>query len=100
MPATAARRQLFNSCVPLLRNQSGRAGYSLGMTRETRDDVAVNAGAATDQHITGHDESGTFLTDQPPTSATPATGSSNAGINKLRGNQAEDQPGDNDDRQG
>jgi hypothetical protein len=75
-------------------------GYYPGMTTEPRDDVAVDAGAGTDQHITGSDETGTFLTDQPPTAETPATGSSNAGINKHRGNRAEDQPGDNDDRQG
>jgi len=96
MPAPTGCRQLFNARG----NQSGRAGYYPAMTRESRDDVVANAGSETDQHITGHDEGGTFITDQPPTASTPATGSSNAGINKLRGNQAEDQPGDHDDRQG
>jgi hypothetical protein len=46
-------------------------------------------GASTDQHITGNDEEETFLTDQPPTSKTPANGSSNAGVNKSRANQQE-----------
>ncbi|WP_433361872.1 hypothetical protein ACQPZX_29300 [Actinoplanes sp. CA-142083] len=46
-------------------------------------------GASTDQHITGREEEETFLTDEPPTSKTPASGSSNAGINKLHANQEE-----------
>ncbi|MFC7272636.1 hypothetical protein ACFQS1_01465 [Paractinoplanes rhizophilus] len=46
-------------------------------------------GASTDQHITGREEEETFLTDEPPTATTPASGSSNAGINKLRANQQE-----------
>jgi hypothetical protein len=44
-------------------------------------------GAGTDQHITGGGEEGTFQTDQPPTSDTPASGSSNSGINKLHANR-------------
>ena len=39
--------------------------------------------------ITGREEEETFLTDDPPTSKTPAHGSSNAGINKLHANQDE-----------
>ena len=49
-------------------------------------------GASTDQHITGRDEEETFLTDEPPTSRTPANGSSNAGVNKLRANREEPEP--------
>ena len=39
----------------------------------------------TDQHITGTPETGTFLTDQPPTADTPADGSTNAGLNAAGG---------------
>jgi hypothetical protein len=61
------------------------------MTRETeRDAKPENAGASTDQHITGEEESGDFIVDQPPTSTTPAHGSSNKGINDLRANRATD----------
>lgn len=42
---------------------------------------ARNAGASTDQHVSGTAETGTFTTDQAPTGDTPAHGSSNAGIN-------------------
>ncbi|GAA0511309.1 hypothetical protein Ade02nite_45170 [Paractinoplanes deccanensis] len=45
------------------------------------------AGGSTDQHVTGVEETGDFLTDQPPTDSTPATGSSNAGINETRANR-------------
>jgi hypothetical protein len=45
------------------------------------------AGAATDQHITGHDEDGSFITDEAPTDKTPSHGSSNLGINKRRANR-------------
>ncbi|MCU7730469.1 hypothetical protein ODJ79_42695 [Actinoplanes sp. KI2] len=44
------------------------------------------AGGSTDQHISGLEEEGTFLTDEPPT-FTPANGSSNRGINKLHANR-------------
>ena len=44
----------------------------------TSDEQTVQ-GASTDQHITGAEEEGTFLTDEPPTSKTPANGSSNIG---------------------
>jgi len=46
-------------------------------------------GASTEQHISGLDEEGTFLTDEPPTSKTPANGSSNAGINQRKANRQE-----------
>jgi hypothetical protein len=46
-------------------------------------------GASTDQHISGIEEEGTFITDEPPTSTTPANGSSNAGINELKANRQE-----------
>ncbi|MBB4742641.1 hypothetical protein BJY16_006100 [Actinoplanes octamycinicus] len=45
------------------------------------------AGASTDQHTSGHREQGTFQTDEPPTSATPADGSTNAGINQHHANR-------------
>jgi hypothetical protein len=45
------------------------------------------AGASTDQQVSGLEEEGTFLTDEPPTSKTPANGSSNQGINKLHANR-------------
>ena len=52
----------------------------------TTDEPTVSGGS-TDQHVTGADEEGTFLTDEPPTSKTPANGSSNRGINKLHANR-------------
>lgn len=52
----------------------------------TTDEPFVS-GASTDQHITGPDEEGTFTTDKPPTSHTPASGSSNRGINELNANR-------------
>jgi len=62
------------------------------MTRETdRDAKSENAGAGTDQHITGVEETGDFIVDQPPTSSTPAHGSSNKGINDLKANRPPDE---------
>jgi hypothetical protein len=59
------------------------------MTSENqRDDVTETAGASTDQHITGKPETGQSIVDQPPTSTTPADGSSNKGINATRANRA------------
>jgi hypothetical protein len=46
-------------------------------------------GGSTDQHITGSEETGTFLTDEAPTADTPAHGSSNAGINATGANRPE-----------
>jgi hypothetical protein len=61
------------------------------MTRETeRDAKPENAGSSTDQYITGVKEEGDFIVDQPPTSSTPAHGSSNKGINDLKANRATD----------
>jgi hypothetical protein len=58
------------------------------MTSEPRpDDVTETAGASTDQHVTGTGEEGEFLTDRPPTSKTPANGSSNKGINTTEANK-------------
>ena len=56
------------------------------MRHRTRDDITEVAGGDTDQHITGHDEDGTFQTDLPP-GTTPANGSSNAGINSTHANR-------------
>ncbi|GAB2576366.1 hypothetical protein Aab01nite_13150 [Paractinoplanes abujensis] len=52
-----------------------------------------NAGPSTDQHITGAPETDPFPTDNPPGSATPATGSSNKGVNATRANRGEDEAG-------
>jgi hypothetical protein len=51
------------------------------------DEVVVDAGNSTDQHITGDGETGTFITDEEPTAGTPSHGSSNAGINEAGGNR-------------
>ncbi len=53
------------------------------------DDVTVNAGSETDQHVTGSPETGTFITDEAPTADTPAHGSSNAVFNAARGNRVD-----------
>ncbi|MCY1144984.1 hypothetical protein OWR29_43895 [Actinoplanes sp. Pm04-4] len=45
-----------------------------------------NAGASTDQAVTGSGETDEFTTDRPPTADTPASGSSNKGINERRAN--------------
>ena len=58
------------------------------MTSEnSRDDATVAAGPSTDQHITGSEETGRSIVDEPPTSATPADGSSNKGINDTKANR-------------
>jgi hypothetical protein len=51
------------------------------------DNEQTVSGGSTDQHVSGLEEEGTFLTDEPPTSKTPSNGSSNRGINKLRANR-------------
>jgi hypothetical protein len=51
------------------------------------DSEKTSAGPSTDQHITGRDEEGEFTTDKPPTSSTPADGSTNAGINQTKANR-------------
>ena len=61
-------------------------------TNEKTVDEETVAGGSTDQHITGAGEQGTFLTDEPPTSKTPANGSSNQGINELKANRQEPEP--------
>lgn len=47
------------------------------------------SGASTDQHVDGLEETGTFVTDEPPRGDVPAHGSSNAGINATQANRAE-----------
>jgi hypothetical protein len=59
------------------------------MTSENDRDDRTDAGPSTDQHITGGEETGQSIVDQPPTSATPAHGSSNKGINETKANRAE-----------
>ncbi|MBM2619857.1 hypothetical protein JIG36_30535 [Actinoplanes sp. LDG1-06] len=51
-----------------------------------------NAGASTDQHVTGSPETDEFPTDRPPSATTPASGSSNKGINERRANLDEGEP--------
>jgi hypothetical protein len=51
------------------------------------DEILADAGASTDQHVTGGPETGTFITDQEPTADTPADGSTNAGINATKANR-------------
>nr|WP_296073497.1 hypothetical protein [uncultured Actinoplanes sp.] len=48
-----------------------------------------NLGSSTEQHITGSEEDGSFITDEPPTATTPAHGSSNSGVNERRANRQE-----------
>jgi hypothetical protein len=50
-----------------------------------KDDFPAGAGSSTEQHVTGAEETGTFITDQAPTADTPADGSTNAGINAAEG---------------
>jgi hypothetical protein len=57
-------------------------------------DTTGTMGASTEGHITGSDETGTFITDQPPTSETPANGSSNRGINTTGANRGSFTPSD------
>ncbi len=54
-----------------------------------RDDATVDSGSSTDQHVTGHPETGTFTVDEPPTGGTPAHGSSNKVFNEADGNNAD-----------
>ncbi len=51
------------------------------------EQFAAEAGSSTDQHVTGAEETGTFLTDQAPTGNTPAHGSSNEIFNEAGGNR-------------
>jgi hypothetical protein len=48
-----------------------------------------NAGASTDQHVTGAPETGEFQTDKEPRGDTPADGSTNSGINATKANRQE-----------
>jgi hypothetical protein len=57
-------------------------------TENSRDEVTESAGSSTDQHVTGSEETGTFIVDQPPVPTTPADGSSNKGINDTKANRA------------
>ncbi|MEU4422498.1 hypothetical protein AB0F81_17860 [Actinoplanes sp. NPDC024001] len=46
-----------------------------------------NLGSSTDQHVDDLEETGTFVTDEPPRGDVPAHGSSNAGVNATRANR-------------
>lgn len=59
-----------------------------------RDDATVDSGSSTDQHVTGHPETGSFITDETPTGDTPAHGSSNEVFNEAGGNSADRADGD------
>jgi hypothetical protein len=52
-----------------------------------KDDFPEGAGSSTEQHVTGAEETGTFITDQAPTADTPADGSTNVGINAADDNR-------------
>ena len=51
-----------------------------------------DAGSSVDQHITGAPETGSFTTDEPPGSGTPAHGSSNEVFNAADGNDVDRMP--------
>jgi hypothetical protein len=51
------------------------------------EDFTANAGSIADQHVTGSEETGTFITDKAPTAGTQAHGSSNAGVNQTGANR-------------
>ena len=53
-------------------------------------------GSSTEQHVTGAEETGEFITDAEPVATTPSHGSSNAGINETGANRPEDRPDDED----
>ncbi|MEU4690114.1 hypothetical protein [Actinoplanes sp. NPDC023714] len=52
-------------------------------------DTARGFGGSTDQHVTGAEETGDFITDEEPRTLAPAHGSSNAGINATGANRAQ-----------
>ncbi|MEU8239100.1 hypothetical protein AB0C07_12705 [Actinoplanes missouriensis] len=52
-------------------------------------DQSPDLGGSTDQHVTGAEEEGTFITDEEPREQAPAHGSSNAGINATGANRAQ-----------
>jgi hypothetical protein len=61
------------------------------------NDATAIAGRKPGQHVSRDAETGTFITDEPPTADTPVHGSTNAGINKLGANRpdpADDGPDD------
>jgi hypothetical protein len=51
-----------------------------------------NAGAGTDQYPDNTPETGDFITDRAPRADTPASGSSNAGVNATHANRTDDDP--------
>jgi hypothetical protein len=65
------------------------------MTDEDRFNRA--AGASTEQHVTGHDETGDFITDKEPAGDTPAHGSGNEGVNVTHANRVDEDPGAHED---
>jgi hypothetical protein len=54
-----------------------------------KGDFPASRGSSAEQHVTGAEETGDFLTDKAPTADTPAHGSSNAGINAVAANRTE-----------
>ena len=52
-------------------------------------DEKKDAGASTDQHVSGLEETGRLQTDKEPAADTPAAGSSNQGVNETKANRAE-----------
>jgi len=52
-----------------------------------RSESIENAGSSVDQHVTGTDETGEFVTGDEATGRTPSHGSSNAGVNQTKANR-------------
>jgi hypothetical protein len=64
-------------------------------------DTTSNMGSSTETHITGSDETGTFITDEAPTmTPTAAMGSSNRGINTTGANRQGFAPDSSDSTEG
>lgn len=62
--------------------------------------VIPNAGASADQYVTGSEEEGDFITDKAPAADTPASGSSNAGVNAEHANRVDADPDADEDING
>jgi hypothetical protein len=55
-------------------------------------ELVRNAGAISDQYITGSEETGEFTTDKPPVDDTPPSSGSNSGINVQHANRVDHDP--------
>jgi len=52
-----------------------------------QSESTANAGSIADQHVTGAEETGEFVTGDEATGRTPSHGSSNAGVNQTKANR-------------